>query len=57
MYFTSTGHYCIKLKSKLGDENVFKSKDKKKDKVALKLHRRFSHLHSKRLLSSLQDWK
>ena len=25
IYFTSTGHYCIKLKSKLSDENVFKT--------------------------------
>ena len=23
IHFTSTGHYCIKLKSKLSDENVF----------------------------------
>ena len=25
IYFTSAGHYCIKLKSKLSDENVFKT--------------------------------
>ena len=25
IYFTSTGHYCIELKSKLTDENVFKT--------------------------------
>ena len=25
IYFTLTGHYCIKLTSKLSDENVFKS--------------------------------
>ena len=24
-HFSSTGHYCIKLNSKLSDENVFKS--------------------------------
>ena len=25
IYFTSTSNYCIELKSKLSDENVFKS--------------------------------
>ena len=28
-----------------------------KHKVALKLHRQFSHPHSERLLSLLQDWE
>ena len=67
IYFNSTGHYCIKLKSKLSDENVFKTNaiffcgttqnlsSAEKYKVALKLHRQFSHPHSERLLSLLQD--
>ena len=67
IYFTSTGHYCIKLKSKLSDENVFKTNavflcsnvqnlsNTEKYKVALKLHRQFSHPHSERLLCLLQD--
>ena len=66
IYFTSTGHYCIKLKSKLSYENVFKSNVffcsnvqnltyTEKYKVALKLHRQFSHPHSERLLSLLHD--
>ena len=69
IYFTSTGHYCIKLKSKLSDQNVFKTNavflcsnihnlsSSEKYKVVLKLHRKFSHPHSERLLSLLQDRK
>ena len=50
IYFTSTGYYCGKLKSKLSDENIFKSNVvflcsnvenlsiTEKYKVALKLH-------------------
>ena len=69
IYFTSTGHYCIKLKSKLSDQNVFKTSavflcsnihnlsSSEKYKVVLKLHRQFSHPHSERLLSLLQDRK
>ena len=68
IHFTSTGHYCIKLKSKLSDENVFKTNavllcsnvqnlsNTKKYIVALKLHCQLSHPHSERLLSLLQDW-
>ena len=67
IYITSTGHYCIKLKSKFSDENVFKTNaaflcsnvqslsNTEKHKVALKLHRQFSHPHTERLLSLLQD--
>ena len=67
IYFTSTGHYCIKLKSKPSDKNSFKSNavflcndieklsNTQKYKVALKLHRQFSHPHSERLLNLLQD--
>ena len=66
IYFTSTGHYCIKLESKFSDKNVFKSNvaflcsnvqnlsNTEQYKVALKLHRQFSHLQSERLLSLLQ---
>ena len=51
IYFTSTGHYCIKLKSKLSDQNVCKTNavflcnniqnlsNTEKYKVALKPHR------------------
>ena len=65
IYFTSTGHYCIKLKSKLSDENVYKTNtvflcsniqnlsSTEKYKVALKLHRQFSHPRSENLLSLL----
>ena len=63
IYFTSTGRYCIKLKSKLSDENVFKVKccislqysniknlsNTENYKVAVKLHRQFFHLHNERL--------
>ena len=68
IHFPSTGHYCIKLKSKLSDENVFKTNavllcsnvqnlsNTKKYIVALKLHWQLSHPHSERLLSLLQDW-
>ena len=67
IFFTSTDHFCIKLKSKLSDENVFKTNavflcsnirnlsSTEKYKVALKLHRQFSHPRSERLLSLLQD--
>ena len=67
IYFTSIGHYCVKLKSKLIDENVCKTNtvflcsniqslsSTEKYKVALKLHRQFSHPHSEKLLSLLQD--
>ena len=69
IYFTSTGHYCIKLKSKLSDEKVFKTNavflcsnihnlsTTEKYKVALKLHRQFSHSHSDRILRLLQDYE
>ena len=67
IFFTSTDHFCVKLKSKLSDENVFKTNavflcsnihnlsSTKKYTVALKLHRQFSHPHSERLLSLLLD--
>ena len=67
MYFTSTGHFCIRLKSKLVDKNVFKSKavsfcinrqnlsNTEKYKVALKFCRQFSHLYNEILLILLQD--
>ena len=63
--FTSTGHYCIKLDNKLSDEKTFKSNialfctnmqnlsSQEKYKIALKLHRQFSHPHSDRLFSLL----
>ena len=66
IYFFSTRHYCIKLKSKLSDENVLKTNavfvcsnvqnlsNTKKYKVALKLHRQFSHPHSEGQSSLLQ---
>ena len=69
IYFTSTGQYCFKLKSKFSDENVFKTNavflysnvqslsNTEKYNVALKLHRQFSHPHSERLLSLLQDFE
>ena len=65
--FTSTGHYCIKFDNKLSDEKNFKSNialfctnmqnlsSQEKYKIALKLHRQFSHPHSDRLLSLLKD--
>ena len=61
IHFTSTGHYCIQLNSEISGENVFKSNvvflfsnvqnlsNAEKYKVALKLHRQFSHSHSERL--------
>ena len=66
IYFISTGHYCIKLKSKFSDEKVFKSNvffcsnvqnlsNTENTKILFKLHRQFSHPHSERLLSLLQD--
>ena len=67
IYFTSTSNYCLELKSKLSDENVFKSNiaflcsnvqnlsNTEKYKVALKLQIRISHSHIERLISLLQD--
>ena len=62
IYFPATGYCCIKLESKLSDENVFKSNvvflcsnvqtlsNTEKYKVALKPHRQFYHPEKQRLL-------
>ena len=65
--FTSTGHYCIQLNNKFNDEKYFKSNvlfscndlsklnSNEKYRIALKLHRQFSHPPSNRLLALLKD--
>lgn len=65
--FTSTGHYCIKLDNYFSEENyvksnivlfcksITKSSSLEKQKIALKLHRQFSHPNSSRLINLLND--
>ena len=65
--FTSIGHYCIKLHNYFSEENyvksnivlfcksITKSSSLEKQKIALKLHRQFSHPNSSRLINLLND--
>ena len=64
--FTSKGHYCIKLDNYFIEENyvksnivlfcksITKSSSLEKQKIALKLHRQFSHPNNSRLIKSVK---
>ena len=57
---TSSGHYCLPLEGQRNDEvvnfvDVFVAMEDNPKRAALKLHRRFAHAHSNKILKLLKN--